>query len=178
MSAPPGAASARAPGLLPPVVRAIDAVSTAAGWLAAALIAPLTLAVAYEVAARYLFNAPTRWVFHVTYTLYGAQFMLAAAYTLLQGGHIRTDVFYGRWSPRTRAIIDAIAYVVFFFPGMLLVLRAGLVEAHHAWLIGERAGGWPVYPFKAIIPLTALLLLLQGLAELLRCARALRRAAA
>jgi TRAP-type mannitol/chloroaromatic compound transport system permease small subunit len=126
------------------------------------------------VAARYVFNAPTRWVSHVTYTLYGAQFMLAAAYTLLQGGHIRTDVFYGRWAPRTRAAVDAVSYVLFFFPGMLLVLRAGTVEARHAWAIGERAGGWPAYPFKAIIPLTALLLLLQGLAELIKCLRVLR----
>ncbi|HEU4367546.1 MAG TPA: TRAP transporter small permease subunit [Methylomirabilota bacterium] len=156
------------------MVRAIDTLSTAAGWFAGALIAPLTLAVAYEVVARYVFNAPTRWVSHVTYTLYGAQFMLAAAYTLLKDGHIRTDVFYGRWSPGTRAIIDAVSYVAFFFPGMLLVLHAGTVEARHAWEIGERAGGWPAYPFKAIIPLTALLLLLQGLSELIKCARVLR----
>jgi TRAP-type mannitol/chloroaromatic compound transport system permease small subunit len=107
--------------------------------------------------------------------LYGTQFMLAAAYTLLKDGHIRTDVFYGRWSPRTRAIVDAASYVFFFFPGMVLIFYAGTLEAWHAWDIGERAGGWRAYPFKAVIPLTALLLLLQGLSELIKCVRVLQR---
>jgi TRAP-type mannitol/chloroaromatic compound transport system permease small subunit len=156
------------------VIAAIDAVSTTAGWFAGWLIVPLTLAVAYEVVARYVFNAPTRWVGTVTYMLYGTQFMLAAAYTLLRDGHIRTDVFYGRWSRRTRALVDAVCYVGFFFPGMLLILRAGTREAWHAWEIGERAGGWRVYPFKAVIPLTAALLLLQGVSELIKCVRSLR----
>lgn len=153
----------------------IDAISTAAGWFAGCLIVPLTLAVGYEVAARYLFNSPTRWVLTATYMLYGTQFMLAAAYTLLKNGHIRTDVFYARWTRRTRAIVDATSYVFFFFPGMALIFYAGAVEAWHAWDIGERAGGWRAYPFKAVIPLTALLLLLQGLSELIKCLRVLQR---
>jgi TRAP-type mannitol/chloroaromatic compound transport system permease small subunit len=107
--------------------------------------------------------------------LYAAQFMLAAAYTLLKDGHIRTDVFYGQWSARTRAKVDAASYVFFFFPGMALIFYAGTLEAWHAWDIGERLGGWRAYPFKAIIPVTGLLLLLQGLAELIRCVRVLRR---
>lgn len=132
------------------------------------------MAVAYEVTARYVFNAPTKWASTVTYMLYGSQFMLAAAYTLLRGGHIRTDVFYERWSPATRARIDGVSYVLFFFPGMLFILYAGWVETRQAWLIGERAGRWPVYPFKAMIPLTAALLLLQGLSELIKCAQVIR----
>src|SRR5262245_63206215 len=113
--------------------------------------------------------------------LYGAQFMLAAAYTLLKGGHIRTDVLYERWSPRTRAAVDAVCYVLFFFPSMLCILYAGAVEARQAWEIGERTGlrvlgvGVPMAALKALIPLTAGLLVLQGLAELIRCARAMRR---
>ncbi len=161
-------------GALDRVVTAIDRVSSATGWLAGWLIVPLTLAVAYEVAARYAFNAPTRWASNATYMLYSAQFMLAAAYTLLKGGHIRTDVFYERWSPRTRATIDAVSYVFFFFPGMLFVLYAGTVEAWQAWGIRERAGGWPLYPLKAVIPLSALLLVLQGVSELVKCMRTIR----
>lgn len=134
----------------------------------------MTIAVAYEVAARYVFNAPTRWAYDTTYMLYGAQFMLAAAYSLLKGGHIRTDVFYERWSARTRATIDAVSYVLFFFPGMLFVLYAGAVEARQAWAIGERTVVGPIYPFKAVIPLTAALLVLQGLSELIKCARIIR----
>lgn len=156
------------------IVTAIDTISTAAGWFAGWLIVPLSLGVAYEVVARYAFNAPTRWANTLTYTLYGSQFMLAAAYTLLKGGHIRTDVFYERWSPRTRAIVDALSYVLFFFPGLLFVLRAGAVETWQAWQISERAGGYPVYPFKAVIPLTAALLMLQGVSELIKCVRTIR----
>jgi TRAP-type mannitol/chloroaromatic compound transport system permease small subunit len=160
------------------VLTAIDAVSTAAGWLGGWLIVPMTLAVAYEVTARYAFNAPTVWAYDLTYMLYCAQFMLAAAYTLLKGGHIRTDVFYERWSAKTRATIDTVSYVFFFLPGMLFVLYAGGVEAWHAWQIGERSDWTPwrpvIYPLKAVIPLTALLLVLQGLSELVKCARVIR----
>jgi TRAP-type mannitol/chloroaromatic compound transport system permease small subunit len=165
------------------LVRSIDAVSTAAGWLAGWFIVPMTVAVSYEVIARYAFNAPTKWSYEAGYMLYGAQFMLAAAYTLLRGGHIRTDVFYERWSPKTRATIDAICYVLFFFPGMACILYAGAVEARYAWEIGERTGlriisvGMPMYVLKAVIPVTAGLLLLQGVAELIRCARTIRASA-
>ena len=163
------------------MVRAIDAVSTAAGWLAGWFIVPMTVAVMYEVIARYAFRAPTRWSYEVSYMLYGAQFMLAAAYTLLKGGHIRTDVLYERWSARTRATVDAVCYVFFFFPSMLCILYAGAAEARQAWEIGERTGlrivgvSVPMYAVKAVIPLTAALLLLQGLAELIRCGRAMRK---
>jgi TRAP-type mannitol/chloroaromatic compound transport system permease small subunit len=161
-------------GLPDRIAAAIDGLSTVAGWLAGWLIVPLTFAVAYEVVARYAFNAPTRWASGLTFMLYGAQFMLAGSYTLLRGGHIRTDVFYERWSPRARARIDAVSYVLFFFPGMAFVLYAGTAEAWQSWLIRERGGGWPLYPLKAVIPVTAALLLLQGLSELIKCARVLR----
>ena len=162
------------------LVRAIDAASTATGWLAGWLIVPMTIAVVYEVVARYAFGAPTRWSYEVTYMTYGAQFMLAAAYTLLKGGHIRTDVFYERWSPRRRAIVDAVCYVMFFFPGLIFILYAGWVETRFAWEIGERTGlrigvvPIRMYVFKAVIPLTAALLLLQGVAELIRCVQVVR----
>lgn len=171
---PPAARS----GALEHVVAAIDAASTATGWLGGWLIVPMTLAVSYEVAARYAFNAPTVWAYDLTYMLYGAQFMLAASYTLLKGGHIRTDVFYERWSSATRARIDAVSYVFFFFPGMLFVLYAGGVEAWSSWQIGERSDWTPwrpiLYPLKAVIPLTALLLVLQGFSELVKCLRVIR----
>ena len=162
------------------VVRAIDAVSTATGWLSGWLIVPMTFAVAYEVVARYAFHAPTKWAYEVTYMTYGAQFMLASAYTLLKDGHIRTDVFYQGWSAKTRATIDALSYVLFFFPGLLFILYAGIVEAGFAWQIGERTGlrigsvPFPMYLFKTVIPLSAALLLLQGLSELIRCGRVIR----
>jgi TRAP-type mannitol/chloroaromatic compound transport system permease small subunit len=164
------------------IVRVIDGVSTAAGWLAGWFIVPITLAVTYEVIARYAFRAPTKWSYEIGWQLYGAQFMLAAAYTLLKGGHIRTDVLYERWSPRARAWVDAVSYVGFFFPGMLGILYAGGIEAQHAWDIGERTGlriwsvGVPMYAVKAVIPLSAVLLMLQGVSELIRCVRVIRSA--
>ena len=162
------------------VIRAIDGVSTAAGWLAGWMIVPITVAVTWEVVARYAFNAPTKWSYEAGWMLYGAQFMLAGAYTLLKGGHIRTDVLYERWSPKRRATVDAVCYVLFFFPGMLCILYAGAVEAAHAWEIGERTGlrivtvSVPMHVLKGVIPLTAALLLLQGVSELTRCVRTIR----
>ena len=140
MSAPSGVSGPRALGAVDRLVAAIDAVSTATGWLAGWLIVPMTVAVVYEVVARYAFHAPTKWSYEVTYMTYGAQFMLAAAYTLLKGGHIRTDVFYECWSATTRATIDTICYLLFFFPGLLFIVYAGMVEARFAWEIGERTG--------------------------------------
>jgi TRAP-type mannitol/chloroaromatic compound transport system permease small subunit len=170
---PPG--RARPPGFGARLTAALDIISTAAGWLAGWLVVPMTVAVAWEVVARYVFNAPTRWAGHVSTTLYGSQFMLAAAYTLRQGGHIRTDVFYERWSPRTRALVDAVSYLGFFFPGMLGIFYAGVAEAWQAWRIGERAGLWPAYLFKGVIPFTAVLLTLQGLSELIKSMQVIRR---
>jgi TRAP-type mannitol/chloroaromatic compound transport system permease small subunit len=168
----------RRAGTVDRALAAIDSVSTATGWLAGWLIVPMTLAVTWEVIARYAFNAPTTWAYDTTYMLFSAQFMLAAAYTLLKGGHIRTDVFYERWTPRTRATIDAVSYVFFFFPGMAFVLYAGGVEAWHSWQIGERSdwSAWRpiIYPLKAVIPVTAALLLLQGFSELVKCLRVIR----
>ena len=180
VSATHGAPPTLAVGAVDRVVRTIDGVSTAGGWLAGWLIVPMTFAVVYEVAARYLFGAPTKWTYEVGYMTYGAQFMMAAAYTLLKGGHIRTDVFYERWSAKTRAIVDATSYMLFFFPGMSFFLYAGAVEAWFAWEIGERTAlrigsvPIPMYPLKAVIPLTAALLLLQGVSELIRCGQAIR----
>jgi TRAP-type mannitol/chloroaromatic compound transport system permease small subunit len=167
-----------APTTLDRLVAWIDGLSTVTGWAAGWLMVPMTLAVVYEVIARYAFNAPTIWAYDTTYMLFGAQFMLAASYTLLRGGHIRTDVFYEKWSPRTRAVIDTVSYVFFFFPGMLFVLYAGWVEATFSWRIGERSdwSAWRpiIYPLKFVIPLSAGLLLLQGFAELVRCLRTIR----
>ena len=162
------------------LVRAIDGVSTAAGWLAGWLIVPMTIAVTWEVVARYAFSAPTKWSYDAGWMLYGAQFMLAASYTLMKGGHIRTDVLYERWSARRRATVDAICYVLFFVPGMLGILYAGAIDTRHAWEIGERTGlrifvvSVPMSVIKGIVPLTAALLLLQGVSELVRCIRTIR----
>jgi TRAP-type mannitol/chloroaromatic compound transport system permease small subunit len=153
-------------------VRLIDRFAELSGVAIAWLMVPLIGAVVYEVIARYVFAAPTLWAFDVTYMLYGAMFMLGAAYALRVGAHIRTDFFWERWSARTRGLIDTVAYLVFFFPGIALFLWVGWEEAWYAYGIGETSEqtAWrPIlWPLKACIPLAAALLLLQGISELVK----------
>lgn len=165
-----------------PAVRAtIEAIDRTADWtgrIVAWLIIPMTLAIAWEVAARRFFNAPTMWAFDVTYMMYGTHFMLGTAYTLMRIGHVRTDMLYQRWSIRRQNLIDAIGYFFFFFPAMVLLFYFGWQEAYHSFQIRETSDASPwrpiIYPFKAVIPLTALLLLVQGIAELLKSLYAIR----
>lgn len=160
------------------VVEAIDRIADWAGRITAWLIIPMTLAVTYEVVARHFFRAPTMWAFDVTYMLYGTHFMLGTAYTLMRVGHVRTDMLYQNWSVRRQNWIDAIGYVFFFFPAMVFFLFYGWQEAAHSWSIGETSDASPwrpiVYPFKTVIPVTALLLIIQGVGEVLKNVYAIR----
>ncbi len=171
----------RADGLPPAllsVVRGIDTVSDWSGRIVCWLIIPLVGSLTYEVIARYVFGAPTVWAFDVSYMLYGSMFMLGAGYALYRGGHIRTDMLYQKWSPRAQGAIDAVCYLFFFFPGIFFLLWMGGVEALHSWQILETSdqSPWhpPLYPFKAVIPMTALLLLIQGVSEFLKSVYAVR----
>jgi len=168
----------RFPPALMSAIRVIDTVSDRVGRIVAWLIIPLVGALTFEVFARYLFNAPTVWAYDVSYMLYGSLFMLGAGYALLRGGHIRTDMLYQNWSPRTQGAIDAVCYLFLFFPAMLFLLWMGGQEAWHAWTIGERSDASPwrpiLYPFKAVIPVTAVLLLAQGVSEFLKSLYAVR----
>ena len=107
------------------VTRQIDRFSDAVGLAVAWLNVPLVIFVAYEVIARYFFNAPTIWSYDVTYMLYSAIFMLGAAYALHLGAHIRTDFFFESWSTRTKGIIDSVAYLALFFPSLILFFIVG-----------------------------------------------------
>ena len=122
--------------------------------------------------ARYLFNAPTIWSFDLTYMLYGALFMLGAAYALHKGAHIRTDFFWESFSPRTKGLIDSISYVVFFFPSFTDPRLISCHEALYAFQINETSDQTPwrpiLWPFKGVVPLACLLLLIQGFSEFLK----------
>jgi len=160
------------PPVLVALVRTIDTLGEWSGRLFCWLIIPMVGGLTYEVIARYAFSAPTMWAYDVTYMLYGSHFMLGAAYTLYKGGHIRTDIFYQNWSPRVQGLIDAGLYLFLFFPGIIFFLLSGGVEALHSWDIRERsdASPWrpPLYPFKSVIPVAAILLLVQGVSEFLK----------
>jgi TRAP-type mannitol/chloroaromatic compound transport system permease small subunit len=160
------------------IVQVIDKFTdTTGGWIAW-LSMPLVAAVSYEVIARYFFNAPTIWAFDVTYMLYGTLFMLGCAYALHKGAHIRTDFFFERWSIRTKGMIDAIAYVVFFFPSLLVFLYISGAEGWYAFTINETSEQTPwrpiLWPFKMVVPLAVLLLLIQGVSEMIKSVYAAR----
>lgn len=159
-------------------VTSLDRFANWCGMLTAWLIIPMTIAVTWEVVARHFFRAPTIWAFDVTYMLYGTHFMLGTAYTLMKIGHVRTDMLYQNWSIRRQNWIDAIGYLFFFFPAMGFFLYYGFQESSHAWSIGETSDASPwrpiVYPFKTVIPVTAFLLIVQGLAELCKSIYAIR----
>jgi TRAP-type mannitol/chloroaromatic compound transport system permease small subunit len=169
--------AAPSPGLIK-TVRVIDKFTDVTGNWVAWLNVPLVLAVTYEVLARYLFNAPTIWSFDVTYMLYGTIFMLGAAYALLKGAHIRTDFFFERWSIRTKGVIDSTAYLVFFFPAIFTFLVVSWHEGWYAFQIGETSEQTPwrpiLWPFKLVVPLTCLLLLIQGVSETIKSVYAAR----
>ena len=160
------------------LIRAIDRFTERTGAWVSWLMVPLVAAVGYEVVARYAFGAPTTWAYETIYMLYAALFMLGAAYALRTGAHIRTDFFWEKWPVRTSAAIDTLAYALFFFPGMLLFLAAGAEAAWSSYLLDERSAEttWfpPLWPLKAVVPLCALLLLVQGVSELAKSVHAWR----
>lgn len=151
----------------------IDALSTFVGKAFAWMILAMTFAISYEVFCRYALGAPTDWAFDVSYMLYGTLFMMAGAYTLSRNGHVRGDFLYRNWAPRRQAQIDLVLYFLFFFPGMLALIYSGWEYFKLSYLLNEHSSASPngpiVWPFKAVIPITGVLMLLQGIVEALRC---------
>lgn len=156
----------------------VDQLSKTIGHAFAWCIVVLTLGTCYEVFMRYVLNAPTSWAFDMSYTLYGAMFFMAGAYTLSRGGHVRADMFYRLWQPRTQAAVELVLYVLFFFPGITALVYSGWFYGFDSMKIREVSvnspAGVPIWPLKMLIPVGASLLTLQGFAEVLRCIQCLR----
>jgi TRAP-type mannitol/chloroaromatic compound transport system permease small subunit len=155
----------------------VDKVSTFAGKLFSWSIVGLTFLISWEVFSRYVLNHPHAWVLDAQIMLYGAMFMMAGAYTLSQSGHVRGDVLYGFFEPRTQATIDLVLYIAFFLPGIFALAYAGWGYANDSLAIREQTFSpepLPLYPYKFIIPLAAFFLLIQGLVEIMRCIICLR----
>ena len=157
----------------------IDKTSTFVGHAFSWLIVALTLLISWEVFSRYALDNPHPWAFDVMIMLYGTLFMMAGAYTLAKSGHVRGDVLYGFFTPRTQATIDLVLYFVFFIPGVVALCWAGYTYAAESWAINEHsnitADGPPIDPFKTVIPLAGAILLLQGVVEIVRCAICLKQ---
>jgi len=160
------------------LLQTADRISTYAGKTFAWMIVVLMLVVCVEVFKRYLLNAPTAFIYDINNMLYGTLFMMCGAYTLAQNGHVRGDFLYGSMKPRTQATLDLALYLLFFLPGIVALVKAGYDYAGDSWRIGEHsnvtADGPPVYHFKTVIPIAGALVLLQGLAEIVRCVVCLR----
>lgn len=156
---------------------AVDKLSTFVGHLFAWAIVGLTGLISAEVFSRYVLNVPHAWVLDAQVMLYGLLFMMAGAYTLAAGGHVRGDVLYGFFPPRVQAGLDLVLYVVFFLPGIFALTYAGWIYANDALAIREQTFSpdpLPLYPFKFVIPVAGFFLLLQGLVEIARCVLCLR----
>ena len=156
----------------------IDSLSTWVGKSFGWLILVLTLGVSYEVFVRYALRAPTTWAFDFSYINYGAMFLMAGAYTLSRNGHVRADVLYRFWKPRTQASMDLALYILFFLPAVAAWMYAGWNYAQMSVRFREVSifspAGVPVFPLKALIPITGFLLFLQGVAEIIRCILCIR----
>jgi TRAP-type mannitol/chloroaromatic compound transport system permease small subunit len=156
---------------------AVDQLSTRIGQLFSWLIVALTLLICWEVFSRYVLNSPHDWALDVQIMHYGTLFMMAGAYTLAKNGHVRGDVLYGFFEPRTQASLDLLLYIVFFLPGIVALTWAGWSFGNTSLAIREStfsATPIPVYPFKFVIPVAGFILLLQGFVEIIRCVLCIR----
>ncbi len=159
---------------------AVDRLSTWFGKACAWSVIALTLLITWEVFSRYVLNNPHAWVLDAQIMLYGLLFMTAGAYTLAKSGHVRGDVLYGFFRPRTQAAIDLTLYLLFFLPGIVALTYAGWFFANESLAIREQtfnADPLPLYPFKFVVPIAGAFLLLQGVVEIIRCIMCLQTGA-
>ncbi len=150
----------------------LDSISEWTGRGVSWIVLVITIMMGYEVLMRYVFNAPTQWAYDLTYMLGGTFFFVGATYTLKMRGHVRIDIIYNRFTPRTQALIDVIFSLIFFFPVWIGLLYNLIPYVYLSWSVAERSleSYWrpPIYPFKTVMPIGTFLLLLQGTAEFIR----------
>jgi TRAP-type mannitol/chloroaromatic compound transport system permease small subunit len=155
------------------ILHFIDSLSAWSGKAFAWCIVILTFSTCYEVFMRYVLNAPTVWAFDMSVQMYGALFMMSGAYALSQDAHVRGDVVYRLLKIRTQAKIDLVLYILFLMPGALALIVYGYGFAADSWFYKEVSWSSPsriqIYFFKSLIPVAGTLVLLQGIAESVRC---------
>ena len=165
----------RAIGWIDRVTPVADAISVWSGKAVAWLIVPMFCVLLFEVVVRKFFT-PTIWANDIATMCYGAHFFLAAAYTLKLQKHIRTDFFSKNWSLRTQVWMDIVQYLLLFLPGMIVFTWISLEFALESWDLREALmTTWrpPAYWYKTLIPVSSALILLQGVAEVLKCVKTL-----
>lgn len=157
----------------------IDKISAGIGKTFGWTIVILMLGASYEVFVSSGFvrsitgSVPTTWGYDFSYIMYGTLLLMTGAYTLSRNGHVRGDFLYRNWRPRMQAGMDLAIYIVGFVPAILALIYAGWQFADSSWQYKEKSifspAGVPVYTLKTLIPIAAGLLLIQGVAEMLRC---------
>jgi TRAP-type mannitol/chloroaromatic compound transport system permease small subunit len=160
------------------VIRSIDRFSDLTGKLISLSMLYLVVTISYECFSRYLFNAPTLWVLESSYMTNGSAFMLGCAYALHKGAHVRTDMLYEKFSERKKGIIDLTSYVLLFYPTLITLMLISIDDAWYSFQIHELSEQTPwrpiMWPFRSAIPLAALLLMIQGMSESLKCCYQIR----
>ncbi len=155
------------------ILHFIDSLSAWFGKAFAWCIVILTFSTCYEVFVRYVLNAPTVWAFDMSVQMYGALFMMGGAYALSQDAHVRGDVLYRLLRKKTQAKIDFVLYILFLMPGASALIYYGYGFASDSWFYKEVSWSSPariqIYYFKTLIPIAGVLVLLQGIAEAVRC---------
>lgn len=171
-STDPGKLPDGMPAWMAATISRIDSMSLWVGRAVCWMLVPLCLSMVYEVIARKYFLAPTMWAYDISRMFYGALFMLGAGYALSRGVHIRADFLYRNWPARTQGIVDTVLYLGFYFPGLLVFMWTSL---DYAWVSIDRSErgmdtAWMPYmgPVKSVLPVGALLLLIQGVSETLK----------
>jgi TRAP-type mannitol/chloroaromatic compound transport system permease small subunit len=164
-------------GPMPPrgylaLIRTIDKFTVVISYVFVIAIIPLVFANVVEVFARYVLRAPTVWALDVTTMSYASLFMLGAALALLKGAHVRTDMLWERFSDRKKGMIDSLALLVFFLPTMVVLFIISWDDFLYSISIDERSssGAWTpiLWPLRGVIPLTAFMLFVQGISELMK----------
>ncbi len=153
----------------------IDAFSRWSGIVFSYLIIPLTLLIVFEVVTR-SFKRPTIWTFEMSNFLYGAHFMLVAAYGLLYRSHVAIDLISGRFSKKVQAVFSLICYLLMYFPFIIVFIYFGYSYSINSWQMLEKSWsiwGPPLYPIKTVIPITAAMLFLQGISEVIKAVNVL-----
>tara|TARA_B100000989_G_scaffold227835_1_gene174909 strand:- start:7934 stop:8548 length:615 start_codon:yes stop_codon:yes gene_type:complete len=150
----------------------IDKFSKIVGNLVCWILIPLIFAMTYEVIARKFFLAPTIWAYDISRFLYGALFMLGAAYALSKGVHIRADFLYRNFKTKTQGLIDFWLYILFYFPGLIVFLYMTIGFVEESIRRGERGMDttWMpfMWPIKLCLLIGIIFLLIQGISELLK----------
>lgn len=151
-------------------MRAVTRVNEWVGRGIAWLILPMFVLLMAEVLMRYAFGAPAVWTGELTQLLFGVYAVLAAGYLLAHDAHARVDIVHDKLPPRARALVDVLTSILFFlFVGALLYFGSALAyESMETWERSRSAWNPPIWPVKLMVPVSAFLLLMQGVVKLAR----------